>query len=187
MVRFFFISLIAMSLAPSVESHGSLAWPRSRNEVAREEGTFAVKPGVPVKETCWQCLNRNNGICGKVDGKDYDAWIDSTGKPMPWKPQATYQRGQVIEVKTEVMAYHWGHIELRACPKGRQSTQGCLDSYPLQFVEDLDYNLPKDSNHPERGYLAVRHESYNMKFRLPSNLVGDEVLLQVRYCPRRCC
>jgi hypothetical protein len=175
------IAFVLMTWMPSsVESHGSLLLPRSRNEVARQEGTNGEKSGVPVKEYCWQCLNRNNGVCGYVDEKDYDAWVDSTGKPMPWKPQATYQRGQVITVSTGVWAYHWGHVELRACPNGRQSTQACLDSYPLEFVEDVDYDMPKDPKYPDRGYLAERYETYTMKFRLPDNLVGDQVLLQVR-------
>ncbi len=174
------IAFVLMTWMPSsVDAHGSLLLPRSRNEVARQEGTNGEQSGVPVKEYCWQCLNRNNGVCGYVDEKDYDAWVDSTGKPMPWKPQATYQRGQVITVSTGVWAYHWGHIELRACPNGRQSTQVCLDSYPLEFVEDVDYDMPKDPQYPDRGYLAERYETYTMKFRLPNNLVGDQVLLQV--------
>ncbi len=165
---------------PSVESHGGLVSPRSRNEVANAEGTTGAKQGVPPKEYCWHCLNRNSGVCGKGEANDYDKWLDSTGVPMPWKPQATYQRGQIITVETEITAHHWGHIELRACPKGRQSTQACLDSYPLEFVQDVDYGLPQDPDYPERGYLAGRHLSYTMKFRLPSNLVGNQVLLQVR-------
>ncbi|GAX18221.1 hypothetical protein FisN_31Hh027 [Fistulifera solaris] len=182
------IAFVLMTWMPSsVESHGSLLLPRSRNEVARQEGTNGEKSGVPVKEYCWQCLNRNNGVCGYVDEKDYDAWVDSTGKPMPWKPQATYQRGQVITVSTGVWAYHWGHVELRACPNGRQSTQACLDSYPLEFVEDVDYDMPKDPKYPDRGYLAERYETYTMKFRLPDNLVGDQVLLQWRYVTSNSC
>jgi hypothetical protein len=186
MIRFSLLSLtFYMMLMPNVESHGGLISPRSRNEVAREEGSNVASPGVPVKEYCWHCLNRNNGICGKVDGNDYDEWLDSSGNPMPWKPEATYQRGDMITIETEITAHHWGHIELRACPNGRKSTQNCLDSYPLEFVQDVDYAMPQDPNFPDRGYLADRYRSYTMKFRLPSNLVGDQVLLQVRrrsYC-----
>lgn len=181
MVRFLLLSSLTFFTISmtSVESHGGLVSPRSRNQVAREEGTNGAQSGVPKKEYCWHCLNRNNGMCGKIDGNDYDAWLDSTGKPMPWKPQATYQRGQVITVKAEIPANHWGHMELRACPKGRQSTQGCLDSYPLEFVQDVSYGTPKDPSYPERGYLVDRKINYTMKFRLPSNLVGEQVLLQV--------
>jgi hypothetical protein len=188
MVRFFLFSSLMyfVTLMSSVESHGGLVSPRSRNEVANAEGTTGAKQGVPPKEYCWHCLNRNSGVCGKGEANDYDKWLDSTGVPMPWKPQATYQRGQVITVETEITAHHWGHIELRACPKGRQSTQACLDSYPLEFVQDVDYGLPQDPDYPERGYLAGRHLSYTMKFRLPSNLVGSQVLLQVRCNCRPC-
>lgn len=168
-----------MTLVPGAKSHGNLVSPRSRNQVARENGTTGARPGVPVKEYCSHCLNLNNGICGKAGGNDYDAWVDSVGKPMPWTSQATYQRGQVITVQTEITAHHWGHIELHACPKGRQSTQGCLDSFPLEFVQDVSYGLPQDKSYPERGYLADRHNDYTMKFRLPANLVGEQVLLQV--------
>ena len=184
MVRFFLLSSLTFftTWMPSVvESHGGLLSPRSRNQVAREEGTNVAQPGVPAKEYCWHCLNRSNGMCGAIDGNDYDKWVDSTGEPMPWKPQATYQRGEIITVETAITAHHWGHIELHACPKGRQSTQGCLDQYPLEFFEDVSHGMPQDPSYPERGYLAGKHTSYTMKFRLPSNLAGDQVLLQVRW------
>lgn len=182
MVRFFLLPSLTffMTMMPSAESHGGLVSPRTRNQVAREDGTDGAQKGVPPKEYCWHCLNRNNGFCGKVDDNDYDAWLDSVGNPMPWTTQASYQRGQVITLDMEIPANHWGHIEVHACPK-KVVTQGCLDSYPLEFVKDASYNMPKDPNYPERGYIWDRYDSYTMAFRLPGDLVGDQVLLQVRF------
>jgi hypothetical protein len=174
------LSLIFIFIT-KIEAHGGLVSPRSRNQVARVQGSEASRQGVPAPEYCWQCLNRNNGVCGKAGSNDYDAWVDSTGKPMPWASEATYQAGQIIQVELEITANHWGHFEFRACPKGRQTTQSCLDQYPLEFVQDVSYGMPKDLNFPERGYITGDKSRFVMKFRLPNNLSGSQVLLQVRF------
>lgn len=170
---------LLLVFSPDAEAHGGLISPRSRNRVARDKGSETSRQGVPKPEYCWHCLNRNNGVCGKAGNNDYDAWIDSVGKPMPWSSEATYQTGQVIQVKLELTANHWGHFELHACPKGRQTTQSCLKQYPLEFVEDVRYKMPKDVNYPERAYVSGDKSKFTMKFRLPKNLSGSEVLLQV--------
>jgi hypothetical protein len=125
-------------------------------------------------------LNDNNGLCGKVGANDYDKWVDSMGIPMPWSSQVTWKPGQVVQIEFEITAHHWGHVELHACPRGRQSTQRCLDQYPLEFVADVSHGMPKDTSFPERGYLTGGKFKYTMQFRLPNDLEGSQVLLQVR-------
>lgn len=173
-------TMILLAFAPSVKSHGGLVSPRSRNRVAREQGTEFPRQGVPPPEYCWHCLNDNNGVCGKSSRNDFDVWVDSVGVPMSWSSEATWTQGQVIQVEFEITANHWGHVELHACPKGRKTTQSCLNQYPLEFVEDVSYKKPKDLSYPKRGYLTGDKSKFTMKFRLPKDLKGSEVLLQVR-------
>lgn len=174
------VSFLVCILASQVEAHGGLISPRSRNRVAREDGSEHSRKGIPTPEYCWHCLNDNNGLCGKVGNNDYDTWVDSVGIPMLWSSQVTWEPGQVVQIEFEITANHWGHIELHACPKGRHSTQRCLDQYPLEFVEDVSHGMPKDRNFPERGYLTGGESKFTMTFRVPSDLEGSQVLLQVR-------
>ena len=82
-------------------------------------------------------------------------------------------------------------MELRGCPYGRASTRECLEKYPLEFVSDVAHGMPKDPNHPERAYYAGGagwngHE-FAFEFKLPEDLVGQEVLLQWRYISANSC
>lgn len=169
-------------LMVAVRAHGFLASPRSRNFVAREDGINRNKasiPGIPYVEYCHSCLTRNTGVCGlSIHDHNYDDWLDSAGSPMPWIPQATYEEGSIIQIHTTIKAHHWGHIEMSACPDGRLSTQDCFDQHRLTFVRDLSHDMPFDPKHPERGYLAMG-EQFIMEFKLPDNVAGDNVLLQV--------
>jgi hypothetical protein len=90
-----------------------------------------------------------------------------------------YAENGLITIQLELTAHHWGHAEVRACPFGRASTQACFDANPLEFVQDNLYGMPKDAAHPERGYFKFPGPKYDMQFRLPAGLQGDQVLLQV--------
>ena len=111
---------------------------------------------------------------------DYDAWLDTQGNPMPWISQAIYNPGDIIQVDSYLAAHHKGHFEVKGCPLGRESSQECFDAYPLEFVKDLLFGMPKDPAHPGRGYLHGTESRLSMQFRLPAGLVGEQVLLQVR-------
>jgi hypothetical protein len=134
-------------------------------------------------------LNTNNGVCGVSTNYDYDDWIDSQGNPMPWISQATYASGDVIHVASTLTMHHGGHLEVKGCPAGRDTTQECFDDHVLTFVRDLVYGMPADSAYPERGYLYGGQGSpfrdHTMEFLLPESLVGEQVLLQVRTDVRR--
>ena len=99
---------------------------------------------------------------------------------MPWISQAIYNPGDIIQVDSYLAAHHKGHFEVKGCPLGRESSQECFDAYPLEFVEDLLFGMPKDQAHPGRGYLHGTESRLSMQFRLPAGLVGEQVLLQVR-------
>ena len=47
-------------------------------------------------------------------------------------------------------------------------------------MEDVSHKMPADPSYPERAYLAPGDYKYEMKFQLPANFAGEEVLLQVR-------
>lgn len=166
-----------------VHAHGVLVSPRSRNYVAYQNGTSWQRlRAIPPAEYCYHCLNQNRGLCGRSVTHDYDEWLDSQGQPMPWRSQATYRAGQTVRVRVLITAHHYGHIEMNACPLGRDTTPDCLERYPLQFVRDALHGMPQDLNYPERGYLASsNHRVFEMEFALPADLVGREVLLQVQY------
>jgi len=146
--------------------------------------------GVPLYQTTPQAMNRNTNVCGKdqdAPGIDYDEWIDTQGNPMPWLSQATYSAGDTIEIVTTMKAHHKGHLTVGACPMGRESTQECFDSHPLEFVSDVLYGMPKDENFPDRGYLHGLKMDLHMEFKLPDDVAGKEVLLQWVYWTANSC
>lgn len=122
-------------------------------------------------------------------GSSYTVYKDSTGKPMPWISQETYIEGQEIIVKHYYTTHHYGHITLSACNLGKSSTQDCFDNPDnwLEFVRDNSYDMPKDVNHPERGYLKRGPMDFESVFKLPDGVYGDEVLIQWRYITANSC
>lgn len=187
------ISLVALEVPSSVQGHGFMIIPTSRNHYARVHGTsWGAAPAIPPAEYCEHCLNANHGVCGiSEQGTDYDAWKDSEGNDMPWISQQVYEEGQVIEVYSHLTANHAGHMMIRGCAGGKESTQECFDSNVFEFVEDVAYNMPKDPAHPDRGYyyggVAANGFDYVMKFQLPPGLVGEKVLLQWEYFTANSC
>jgi hypothetical protein len=141
-----FLSILsALSLFLTVDGHGFVASPRSRNWVAQQDGLdWGTKTGVPPREYCPHCLNRNDGVCGTSPSFGYDEWLDSFGNPMPWMSQGTFGQGEIIHVNMIITAHHYGHMELKACPNGRASTQDCFEANPLLFVRDTLYDMPAD-------------------------------------------
>jgi len=186
---------LLFSLPSSVHGHGYIYQPVSRNWYTHTDGlSWGSSDGLPFAEYCPHCLNRNRGVCGvsETDG-DYDDWRDSNGNAMPFLQLETYQRGDVIDVLTHLTAHHGGHMELRGCPDGAASTQACFDAHVFEFVEDsTNYRMPKDPAHPERGYYGGgaslgNGQDFAMKFKIPDNLVGEEVLLQWLYVTANSC
>uniref|UniRef100_A0A7S4M6J5 Chitin-binding type-4 domain-containing protein n=1 Tax=Odontella aurita TaxID=265563 RepID=A0A7S4M6J5_9STRA len=186
----------------SVDAHGHMTSPRSRNWVAAEDGVNgwgddSARAGVPPKESCPHCLNNNLGVCGKVanGGRSYDPFLDSTGQPMPWQSQDTFAEGAIIVVKSYLDTHHNGHMTLSACADGPNSTQACFDRPEnfLTFVADPKFGMLADPNYPERGmYYGGQgggEKSFEMIFQLPEGvgIHGDEVMLQWRYITANSC
>jgi Lytic polysaccharide mono-oxygenase, cellulose-degrading len=136
-----------------------------------------------------------------VDGRNYDANLNVFGQPMPPAPQARFLQGQEIELDVLLTAHHKGHFEFSACPitPGEVATEACFKRYPLTFVSDPLYNAPKDVNYPNRAYIAplalaipdntngLPGVFYRFRFKLPSNLSGELVLLQWHYYTANSC
>jgi len=180
--------------------HGYMLQPPSRNYWSNLNGKdYGLESGVPIpREYCFHCLNTNTGVCGTSEqGVNYDEWVDSLNQPMPWITSETYQVGDIITVGMELKSHHLGHMELRGCPvtgddNGRSTaTQDCFDEHVLEFVEDISYQMPKDEDHPERGYFyggsSFNNELFTMRFKLPSSLSGEKVLLQWFYYTANSC
>lgn len=83
------LGLLVLSFITSVDAHGMVTSPRSRQWVAYEDGIEGSQANKPPREYCYQCANRNSGVCGNTPSYNYDDWLDSTGHPMPWQSQAT--------------------------------------------------------------------------------------------------
>ena len=196
-MKFSSISLLLASLALeapiAVQGHGYMYIPTSRNHYANRNGLSSGNvPGVPPAEYCAHCLNANQGVCGiSEQGINYDDWLDLEGNAMPWITQQVYEEGQVIEVHSHLTANHAGHMTIKGCAMGKGSTQECFDSNVLEFVEDVEFKMPKDPNHPERGHYYGGVEAngfdYVMRFQLPPGLKGDKVLLQWEYFTANSC
>lgn len=182
----------------SAHGHGYMFEPLSRNYYAYLHGlSWGSQSGVPDKEYCSHCLNTKGpgSVCGTSEqGVNYDLWLDSQGEPMPWNSNGNiYQEGDIITISSFLASHHTGHMEVRACPHGRESTQECFDrpNHRLTFVEDLIYDMPQDENYPERGYYYgscdFNNNEFSMKFKLPENLHGQKVLLQYWYFTANSC
>jgi len=189
-------ALYFATLLGIADGHGYMSDPLSRNYFSQLFGLdYGSSPDQPSKEYCFHCLNTKGpgSVCGTSEaGIDYDAWLASNGNPMPWNSHGNiYGEGETITIGSFLTAHHTGHVEVRACPDGRASSQDCFDAHVLEFVEDLSYGMPKDNAHPERGYYygspEFNNQAFSMRFKLPAGLVGDEVLLQWWYITANSC
>lgn len=146
----------------SVKGHGFLETPRSRNYYAHQEGPYCSGSSCPPAEYCHHCLNLNEGVCGKFGSRTYesDAWLDKNGAAMPWIAQETYIEGDEIRIKSYLDTHHNGHMEIRACNKGKDCTVADFEApgSALTFVRDNVFEgpegtpaMPPDPNYPERG------------------------------------
>ncbi len=138
------------TLIGNAHGHGYMFEPLTRNYYAWLNGlSWGTQGGIPDKEYCTHCLNTKGpgSVCGTSEGGiNYDVWLDSKGEPMPWNSNGNfYRQGDVITIGSFLQAHHTGHMEVRACPNGRQSTQECFDlpEHRLEFVEDLLFDMPK--------------------------------------------
>jgi len=180
-----------------VNAHGHVISPRSRNYVASQDGKWwGGTANDPKIETCPHCLNRG-GICGR-NTYNYNTPKNTFGNPMPVNIQGNFEQGQEYEFSAVLTAHHKGHFEYKACPiqPGEVPTQDCFDQYPLEFVQDVFYNAPPDPNYPERAYIPLSSHStqkdgssylYKHRYKLPTNLSGDLVLIQWHYVTANSC
>jgi hypothetical protein len=182
------VALLALlSILPTVQAHGFLKSPRSRNEVARSQGI----------EWDSQSLNQKAGweTCGRSPSINYNTWSSNT-------IEATYTVGQQIDVEVTFTAHHKGHFVLKACPisSGGTATQACFDNNKLRFISGEGANF--DQNFPERAYIPPPPPgtqasngagvngyrwNYRYRFQLPPGLSGDRVLLQWHYVTANSC
>jgi chitinase len=199
--KFQVLATYLLYFSQKVSGHGYLKSPRSRNWVAKQDGTWygggATDPEI---ESCPHCLNRNSNTCGKTGSNDYDYPSNALGGPMPNNIQATYNQGEEIDFEAVLTAHHKGHFTYKACPiQGDElPTQACFDSNPLIFVQDNLYGAPPDPNYPDRAYIPLAgHPDYRKdaagsyfhshRYRLPANLAGDFFLIQWHYITGNSC
>lgn len=152
------------------------------------------------KEDCPHCLSLGGtrAQCGLIGSRNYDNPLNVQGNPLPPSVQATYSKGEEIEVEVILTAHHKGHFEFAACPIDAYETPSADCFETLEFVEDLLYGAPKDVNFPERAYLPPKEYAltdstgmygtrYSYRLKLPPNVHGDLVLLQWYYLTANSC
>ena len=112
--------------------------------------------------------------------------------------QACYGEGEVIELDVILTAHHMGHFSYKACAinAGGVASQECFDNNPLTFVEDVLYGSLPDPNYPDRVYIPrvefIQKDNdgdykFSHRFRLPTGLSGELVLLQWYYITGNSC
>jgi hypothetical protein len=197
---------IASFWGPAVDAHGYLKSPRSRNYVAAEDGVgYGGTSSDPQKEFCPQCLNIGGTLaaCGLLSNTNYDFPPNAVGGVMPANIQGTFPKGGEIDFDVVLTAHHKGHFNFYACPvvPGVAPTEECFKSHPLEFVQDMLYGAPKDSNYPSRAYIppltyeptliatdgTVPGAFYRYRMKLPEDIQGDLVLLQWHYLTANSC
>jgi len=194
MSAYLLFTLASLSVTTQVvEGHGYLKTPRSRNWVARQDGTSQGgigSVGIPEQDHCPHCLNskRTNDLCSKGNAATlYDHWRDITGAPMPWTSQATYQQGQEITVETVLTTNHAGHMDMYLCPDGENPDQDCMWNHPLTMIRDELHGGPTDPTYPERAYFKNDADQFKFTYKLPEGVCGEKVLIQWRYITANSC
>jgi hypothetical protein len=194
-----FLPLLLAPLARTAEGHGHLESPRSRNYLSTSSqiGSLSQRPKNDFNTNFDSEYNPNSlnfggntyGVCGRSGPTktDYTHWKTLSGTTMPPSIQATYTEGAVVELKTTISAAHKGHIEFYLCEDVNNPTQECFNRHPLEFVSYPAFGSPKDTNYPNRGYIAPNDLSPVMNFRLPRGISGDHVLLQWKYVAANSC
>eukprot|EP00590_Aulacoseira_subarctica_P007437 CAMPEP_0172436386 /NCGR_PEP_ID=MMETSP1064-20121228/71696_1 /TAXON_ID=202472 /ORGANISM="Aulacoseira subarctica , Strain CCAP 1002/5" /LENGTH=495 /DNA_ID=CAMNT_0013184787 /DNA_START=261 /DNA_END=1748 /DNA_ORIENTATION=+ len=159
--------------------------------------------GINQMTTAGRCGMGDNGI--GAAWRQYDAPKNAFGGALPPKIQATYVKGQQIDLQVVLTAHHKGHFTYSACALSAgqtTATQQCFDANKLMFVKDNLYGAPKDTRYPDRAYIpltsfpgiqivnsAVGATAYrfNHRFQLPAGLSGDLVLIQWTYWTANSC
>ncbi|CAB3239285.1 unnamed protein product [Arctia plantaginis] len=159
-----------------VHSHGHLMMPPNRASIWRLG--YNVKPDFnDAGMNCGGISHQhhfNGGKCG-ICGDPYD-------EPRPRKHElggiygagiivAHYQPGQVMSTNVNLTAAHRGFWELRICTEPYYQEQACFDNgYLLQLVGG------------GTKYYPLRESgSYNVAYRLPSDLTCEHCVLQWKY------
>ena len=180
----------SFALFNTADAHGYLGSPRSRNYFAYTDAKWwDVSDNDPEPESDPYSLNRGGTAaqCGMINGRNYDLPKDALGGLMKPMIQECYNKGSVIDLSVTLTAYHGGHFEFYACPinHGEVPTESCFKSHPLEFVQDLNNNAPKDPNYPVRAYVqgltTMTLGEFRYKYKLPDNLTGELVLIQWYY------
>lgn len=87
-----------------------------------------------------------------------------------------YRVKQVINIRVELTASHFGYFEFAVCPNYKTGNQECLDKNILKIVK------PQDGmeHHNSRYYPKDGNKVYEMKYRLP-DISCAHCMLQWRY------
>ena len=96
----------------TVEAHGYLKSPRSRNYHASIEGKWSGgTANDPAVETCPHCLNigGTEARCGLVGDNNYDLPPNAVGGIMPVVTQGCYKPGSIIDFESVLTAVSMIH------------------------------------------------------------------------------
>ncbi|CAM9261565.1 unnamed protein product [Ectocarpus sp. 8 AP-2014] len=178
---------------------GDQPWPHFNGERA-ENGNYIESEEVA----------RRHGICGDPEqtaAEDSNIYgLENSNYPV----LETYAEGAILEVKIVVSTYHWGHVEMFLCdaddlPGGPDSTvmQSCFNEYPLDRVDDDDFNSPIDPSNTGRFILdppcrasetdqemldgAFPGDVATARFKLPQGVTCERCVVQMVYYTGNSC
>ncbi|WAR03583.1 hypothetical protein MAR_010141 [Mya arenaria] len=170
-------ALVCWVFVAEVESHGRLMDPPAR--------ASAWRAGFPTPRNyddnalfCGGFANRMNqgnkcGVCGDpYNGRREN---EAGGKFATGTIVRKYKMGQVVTMKVDITANHFGWMEFRICPNNNVNVpvkQACLDKHVLQRADGQGTKEP--INDKRTGY-------WNMDFRLPAGMTCSQCVIQWKY------
>ncbi|CAN0301307.1 unnamed protein product, partial [Ectocarpus sp. 12 AP-2014] len=178
---------------------GDQPWPHFNGERA-ENGNYIESGEVAQR----------HGVCGDPEQTAAEDSNKYGQENSNYPVLETYTEGGILEFKMVVSTYHWGHVEMFLCdaddlPGGPDSTvtQSCFNEYPLDRVDDDDFNSPIDPSNTGRfildppcrasetdqemldgafpGYVATA------RFKLPQGITCERCVVQMVYYTGNSC
>ncbi|XP_026733298.1 uncharacterized protein LOC113497784 [Trichoplusia ni] len=120
--------------------------------------------------TQWSINDGRCGVCGDAYNTPSPRPHELGGKYGKGYIVATYAPGEVITTNVYISAYHMGFWEFRICTDPYDNTQECFDQHLVELEDGETKYYPKDGS----AY-------YEVKYRLPTDLVCDHCVLQWKY------
>ncbi|XP_064644373.1 uncharacterized protein LOC135498129 [Lineus longissimus] len=168
---------VLLGVVSMVAGHGRLIEPPSRVSAWR----FGFKTPVDYDDDGWNCggvgmqYDRSGGKCG-ICGDSYPGprKSEAGGKYAKGVIVRHYKKGQIIDIKVDITANHWGWFEFKLCANNdvtKPATEACLNQTLLY--------LPEHGS--TRWSIGSAVKVYKVKAQLPAGMTCSQCVLQWKY------